>query len=209
MQAFMAGKVRVEGDMAKLMALQAPPAAADPNAAEMAAKLRDITGVAASATSCPSTGAARRPGQWPDEERTRDHASAATTAPTQNATLKLCSSAVLWCTLAKPGATGDRLLNRQHHLNPRHLPTWAASSCAALITPYSDSASSFDMVADVAGMETPMPKPESASATRMTASPESAAAWRTGPWRGAATRPEERGVFAPLSAPSCSRRSAR
>jgi len=42
MQAFMAGKVRVEGDMAKLMALQAAPAA-DPDAAEMAAKLRDIT----------------------------------------------------------------------------------------------------------------------------------------------------------------------
>ena len=43
MQAFMAGKVRVEGDMAKLMALQATPAAADPNAAEMATRLRDIT----------------------------------------------------------------------------------------------------------------------------------------------------------------------
>ena len=36
MQAFMAGKVRVEGDMAKLMALQASPAAGDSNAAEMA-----------------------------------------------------------------------------------------------------------------------------------------------------------------------------
>ena len=43
MQAFMAGKVRVEGDMAKLMALQAAPAAADPNAAELAQRLRDIT----------------------------------------------------------------------------------------------------------------------------------------------------------------------
>jgi hypothetical protein len=43
MQAFMAGKVRVEGDMAKLMMLQAQPAAADPSAAEMAAKLRAIT----------------------------------------------------------------------------------------------------------------------------------------------------------------------
>jgi putative sterol carrier protein len=43
MQAFMAGKVRVEGDMAKLMMLQSQPAAADPSAAEMAAKLRDIT----------------------------------------------------------------------------------------------------------------------------------------------------------------------
>src|ERR1700733_11982325 len=43
MQAFMAGKVRVEGDMAKLMALQAAPAAADSAAAEMAARLRDIT----------------------------------------------------------------------------------------------------------------------------------------------------------------------
>ncbi len=43
MQAFMQGKVRVEGDMAKLMALQTQPAASDPNAAEMAARLRDIT----------------------------------------------------------------------------------------------------------------------------------------------------------------------
>ncbi len=43
MQAFMQGKVRVEGDMAKLMALTASPAAADPNAAELAQRLRDIT----------------------------------------------------------------------------------------------------------------------------------------------------------------------
>jgi hypothetical protein len=43
MQAFMAGKVKVEGDMAKLMALTAAPAAADPNAAEMATRLKDIT----------------------------------------------------------------------------------------------------------------------------------------------------------------------
>jgi len=41
MQAFMAGKVRVEGDMAKLMALQAAPA--DGSAQEMAARLRSIT----------------------------------------------------------------------------------------------------------------------------------------------------------------------
>ena len=39
MQAFMAGKVRVEGDMAKLMALQATPAASDPNAADLATRL--------------------------------------------------------------------------------------------------------------------------------------------------------------------------
>jgi putative sterol carrier protein len=43
MQAFMAGKVRVEGDMAKLMALTATPGAADPAAAELAARLRDVT----------------------------------------------------------------------------------------------------------------------------------------------------------------------
>jgi putative sterol carrier protein len=43
MQAFMAGKVRVEGDMAKLMMLQSQPAATDSSAAELAAKLRDIT----------------------------------------------------------------------------------------------------------------------------------------------------------------------
>ena len=41
MQAFMAGKVRVEGDMAKLMALQSAPA--DGSAQDMAAKLRAIT----------------------------------------------------------------------------------------------------------------------------------------------------------------------
>jgi hypothetical protein len=42
MQAFMAGKVRVEGDMAKLMALQAGPPP-DASAAELATRLKDIT----------------------------------------------------------------------------------------------------------------------------------------------------------------------
>ncbi|HVA09418.1 MAG TPA: SCP2 sterol-binding domain-containing protein [Acidimicrobiales bacterium] len=42
MQAFMAGKVRVEGDMAKLMALQAGPPP-DASAAEMANRLKEIT----------------------------------------------------------------------------------------------------------------------------------------------------------------------
>ncbi len=41
MQAFMAGRIRVEGDMAKLMAIQtAPP---DEHAAEIAERLRSIT----------------------------------------------------------------------------------------------------------------------------------------------------------------------
>ena len=41
MQAFMAGKIKVQGDMTKLMAMgQAAP---DPSAAEMAAKIKDIT----------------------------------------------------------------------------------------------------------------------------------------------------------------------
>ena len=43
MQAFMQGKVRVEGDMAKLMTLTAAPATADPGAAGLAQRLRDIT----------------------------------------------------------------------------------------------------------------------------------------------------------------------
>jgi putative sterol carrier protein len=42
MQAFMAGRVKVEGDMAKLMALTAAPAP-DPAAAEMAARLKEMT----------------------------------------------------------------------------------------------------------------------------------------------------------------------
>lgn len=42
MQAFMAGKVRVEGDMAKLMALQAAPPP-DASALEMANRLKEIT----------------------------------------------------------------------------------------------------------------------------------------------------------------------
>lgn len=41
MQAFMAGKIRVEGDMAKLMAMQST--APDPTAAEVATRLRQIT----------------------------------------------------------------------------------------------------------------------------------------------------------------------
>ena len=43
MQAFMAGKIRVEGDMTKLMALQAAPVGSDSSAAEMASRLREIT----------------------------------------------------------------------------------------------------------------------------------------------------------------------
>jgi putative sterol carrier protein len=42
MQAFMAGKVKVEGDMAKLMALAAGPAP-DASAVEMANRLKDMT----------------------------------------------------------------------------------------------------------------------------------------------------------------------
>ena len=41
MQAFMAGKVKVEGDMAKLMMMQAAPP--DPTAQEVATRLREIT----------------------------------------------------------------------------------------------------------------------------------------------------------------------
>jgi len=41
MQAFMQGKIRVEGDMAKLMALQTVPP--DASAQEVAQRLRDIT----------------------------------------------------------------------------------------------------------------------------------------------------------------------
>ncbi len=41
MQAFMAGKVKVEGDMAKLMAMQAAPP--DATAQEVATRLREIT----------------------------------------------------------------------------------------------------------------------------------------------------------------------
>jgi hypothetical protein len=41
MQAFMAGRIRVDGDMSKLMALQG--AAPDPTAAEVATRLRQIT----------------------------------------------------------------------------------------------------------------------------------------------------------------------
>jgi putative sterol carrier protein len=41
MQAFIAGKIRVEGDMSKLMTIQAAPS--DERAAEMAERLRAIT----------------------------------------------------------------------------------------------------------------------------------------------------------------------
>jgi SCP-2 sterol transfer family len=41
MQAFMAGRIKVEGDMSKLMALQG--AAPDPTAVEVATRLREIT----------------------------------------------------------------------------------------------------------------------------------------------------------------------
>ena len=43
MQAFMAGKIKVEGDMTKLMAFQAQAAAPDPVGAEVAKRIQDIT----------------------------------------------------------------------------------------------------------------------------------------------------------------------
>jgi putative sterol carrier protein len=41
MQAFMAGKIKVDGDMTKLLALQGMPA--DPTASEIARRIQDIT----------------------------------------------------------------------------------------------------------------------------------------------------------------------
>jgi len=41
MQAFMAGKIKVEGDMTKLMAMQAAPP--DPSAVEVSKRIQDIT----------------------------------------------------------------------------------------------------------------------------------------------------------------------
>jgi hypothetical protein len=41
MQAFMAGKIKVQGDMTKLMAMQ--QTAPDANAAELAARIKDVT----------------------------------------------------------------------------------------------------------------------------------------------------------------------
>jgi hypothetical protein len=41
MQAFMAGKIKVQGDMTKLMAMQSAPP--DPSAAEVAKKIQEIT----------------------------------------------------------------------------------------------------------------------------------------------------------------------
>ena len=43
MQAFMSGQIKVEGDMTKLMAMQAQPAAGGPSEAEIRAKLLEIT----------------------------------------------------------------------------------------------------------------------------------------------------------------------
>ncbi|MGO8863805.1 MAG: SCP2 sterol-binding domain-containing protein [Acidimicrobiales bacterium] len=43
LQALMAGKIRVEGDMTKLMALQTAPPGAGSAAAEMAVRLKEIT----------------------------------------------------------------------------------------------------------------------------------------------------------------------
>src|SRR5664280_69485 len=43
MQAFMAGRIKVEGDMAKLMVLQTAPVGVDSSAAEMANRLKEIT----------------------------------------------------------------------------------------------------------------------------------------------------------------------
>jgi putative sterol carrier protein len=43
MQAFMSGKVKVEGDMSKILAMQAQQAQAGPLAAEVLARVKDMT----------------------------------------------------------------------------------------------------------------------------------------------------------------------
>ncbi len=43
MQAFMGGRIKVDGDMTKMLAMQASAAAPDPNAQAIADALRDIT----------------------------------------------------------------------------------------------------------------------------------------------------------------------
>jgi SCP-2 sterol transfer family len=43
MQAFMAGKIKVDGDVGKLLALQSAPVGAESAAAEMANRLKEIT----------------------------------------------------------------------------------------------------------------------------------------------------------------------
>jgi hypothetical protein len=43
MQAFMAGRIRVDGDIAKLMAFQQQAGAIDPIAVEIALRVREIT----------------------------------------------------------------------------------------------------------------------------------------------------------------------
>ncbi len=43
MQAFMSGKIKVEGDMSKLLMMQAQAASIDPVAAEIATRVKDIT----------------------------------------------------------------------------------------------------------------------------------------------------------------------
>jgi hypothetical protein len=43
MQAFLSGKIKVEGDMAKLLVMQAQAANIDPMAAEIANRVKDIT----------------------------------------------------------------------------------------------------------------------------------------------------------------------
>lgn len=43
MQAFMAGKIRVDGDMSKLMMLQSAPGGIGPDAAALGQRLKDIT----------------------------------------------------------------------------------------------------------------------------------------------------------------------
>jgi len=43
MQAFMGGRIKVEGDMSKMLAMQASAAAPDPSAQALADALRDIT----------------------------------------------------------------------------------------------------------------------------------------------------------------------
>ncbi len=92
--------------------------------------------------------------------------SAATTAVSQKGTAKLCSNDAERCGPERASLARVSWIVSTIWM-PATSPICAASNWAALMTPYSDSASSLDMVAEVAGMETPMPRPESANASRI------------------------------------------
>ena len=171
LQAFMQGKIKVEGDIAKLMALQS--ASPDPTGRRDRRPDPGHHRVAATGAGQPDAclvgghldrGRPLAPGRVLDEEaahhRAEGHQGADQVGGVERGQV--------------PAPPWDEAWTVTMTWMPATIPIWVISSWAALITPSSSAATSLAADEAVDGVDTPLPRPERARATMISTTDGSA-----------------------------------